>query len=220
VNVQVVVADDQAVVRAGFRTILDAEPDLTVVGEAADGAQAVRVARRIRPDLVLMDVRMPGLDGISATEQLAGPRVVDPVAVLVVTTFDLDEYVFGALRAGASGFLLKDVEPDELVAAVRLVAGGQGLVAPQVTRRLIAEFARLPARQRGTDEVRQLTERERQILGLVARGLSNAEIAETLVVSPSTVKTHVGSLLAKLNCRDRVQAVVFAYEHGIAEPGR
>lgn len=167
-----------------------------------------------------MDVRMPGLDGISTTEQLAGPRVVDPVAVLVVTTFDLDEYVFGALRAGASGFLLKDVEPDELVAAVRLVAGGQGLVAPQVTRRLIAEFARLPARQRGTDEVRKLTERERQILGLVARGLSNAEIAETLVVSPSTVKTHVGSLLAKLNCRDRVQAVVFAYEHGIAEPGR
>ena len=220
-TVRVVVADDQAVVRAGFRTILQSEPDLVVVGEAADGAAAVRVARRVRPDVVLMDVRMPGVDGITATRQLAGPGVPDPVPVLTVTTFDLDEYVFAALRAGASGFLLKDVEPDDLVAAVRVVAGGHGLVEPRVTRRLIAEFARCspgsaPAGRPSPPVLAELTERERETLALVARGLSNAEIAAALVLSPSTVKTHVGNLLAKLGCRDRVQAVIFAYEHGLA----
>ena len=214
--IRVLLADDQAVVRAGFRTILTAEPDLVVVAEAADGAQAVRLARQTRPDLVLMDVRMPGTDGIRATEQLAGPGVADPVPVLVVTTFDLDEYVFGALRAGASGFLLKDVEPDELVAAVRVVAGGSGLVAPQVTRRLIAEFARQRAPRADDPRLARLTARERETLVLLARGMSNSEIAAVLVVAPSTVKTHVGALLAKLGCRDRVQAVVFAYETGVA----
>ena len=220
-TVRVVVADDQAVVRAGFRTILQAEPDLVVVGDAADGAAAVAVARRTRPDLVLMDVRMPGVDGIAATRALAGPAVPDPVPVLVVTTFDLDEYVFAALRAGASGFLLKDVEPDELVAAVRVVAGGHGLVAPRVTRRLIAEFARCApppgaARPAPARLLAGLTEREREILVLVAAGRSNGEIAAALVLSRSTVKTHVGNVLAKLGCRDRVQAVIWAYEHGVA----
>jgi DNA-binding NarL/FixJ family response regulator len=219
-TVRVMLVDDQAVVRAGFRTILEAEPDLCVVGEASDGAQAVRMARQLRPDLVLMDIRMPGLDGIRAMEQLAGPEVANPVAVLAVTTFDLDEYVFGALRGGASGFLLKDVEPDELVAAVRTVAGGHGLVAPQVTRRLIAEFARLRPPKPEPSRLGELTERERETLVLVARGLSNMEIAEHLMLGQATVKTYVGGLLAKLGCRDRVQAVVFAYEHGIVEPGR
>jgi DNA-binding NarL/FixJ family response regulator len=220
VTVEIMLVDDQAVVRAGFRTILEAELDLRVVGEASDGAQAVRMARQLRPDLVVMDIRMPGLDGIQATEQLAGADVDDPITVLAVTTFDLDEYIFGALRSGASGFLLKDVEPDDLVAAVRTVAGGHGLVAPQLTRRLIAEFARLRPRQPEPALLGELTERERETLVLVARGLSNMEIAEHLMVGLSTVKTHVGGLLAKLGCRDRVQAVVFAYENGIVEPGR
>ncbi len=218
-TIEVVLADDQAVVRRGFRTILEAEPDIAVVGEASDGAHAVRTARRERPDLVLMDVRMPGVDGITATGLLAGPDVTDPVPVLVITTFDLDEYVFAALRAGASGFLLKDIEPDDLVAAVRLVAGGQGMVAPQVTRRLIAEFARSSTPHAAAPELEELTNRERETLLLIARGLSNAEIADTLVLSAATVKTHVRNLLAKLGCRDRVQAVVFAYEHGLVEPG-
>jgi DNA-binding NarL/FixJ family response regulator len=219
-TIRVVLADDQAVVRAGFRTILTAEPDLEVVGEASDGAQAVRMARQLRPDIVLMDIRMPGVDGLTATEELAGEGVADPITVLAVTTFDLDEYVFGALRAGASGFLLKDVEPDELVAAVRTVADGQGLVAPRVTRRLIAEFARSRRPRPDGALLASLTEREYETLLLVARGLSNSEIAEQLMVGPATVKTHVGNLLAKLQCRDRVQAVVFAYENGIVEPGR
>ncbi len=218
-SIRVVLADDQAVVRAGFRTILEAEADITVVGQAGDGEAAIAEARRLRPDLVLMDVRMPGTDGIAATERLAGPAVKDPVPVLVVTTFDLDEYVFAALRAGASGFLLKDVEPDELVDAVRVVAGGHGLVAPQVTRRLIAEFARSSPLAPPPDELLRLTDRERVTFQLVARGLSNAEIGDQLSVSPSTVKTHVGNLLAKLGCRDRVQAVVYAYEHGVVTPG-
>jgi DNA-binding NarL/FixJ family response regulator len=219
-TVQVMLVDDQPVVRAGLRTVIEAEPDLSVVGEASDGEQAVRMARQLHPDLVLMDIRMPGLDGIRATEQLAGPGVEDPVAVLVVTTFDLDEYVFGALRSGASGFLLKDVEPDELVAAVRTVAGGHGLVAPQVTRRLIAEFARLRPPQPAPALLDRLTDRERETLVLVARGLSNMEIAQHMMVGQATVKTYVGALLSKLACRDRVQAVVFAYENGIVEPGR
>jgi DNA-binding NarL/FixJ family response regulator len=217
--ISVVLADDQAVVRAGFRTILSAEPDITVIGEASDGAQAVRMAGQLRPDLVLMDIRMPGVDGIRATEQLAGDGVAAPVTVLAVTTFDLDEYVFGALRSGASGFLLKDVEPDELVAAVRTVAGGQGLVAPQVTRRLIAEFARTSRPAADPGPMESLTDRERETLVLVARGLSNSEIAEHMMVGAATVKSHVASLLAKLGCRDRVQAVIFAYEHGVVLPG-
>ena len=220
-TIRVVVADDQAVVRAGFRTILESEVDIEVVGEAADGTAAVAVARRHRPDLVLMDVRMPGTDGIAATRELAGATATNPVPVLVITTFDLDEYVFAALRAGASGFLLKDTEPDDLVAAVGVVAAGDGLVAPTVTRRLIKEFARAsepPAP--GPDVLADLTDREREILLLVAKGLSNTEIAESLVLSESTVKTHVGNLLAKLGCRDRVQAVVLAYESGVVRPGR
>jgi DNA-binding NarL/FixJ family response regulator len=218
-GIRVLLADDQAVVRAGFRTILEAEADLSVVGEASDGTQAVRLARRLRPDLVLMDIRMPGLDGIRATEQLAGDAVEDPLAVLAVTTFDLDEYVFGALRAGVCGFLLKDVEPDELVAAVRIVAGGQGLVSPRVTRRLIAEFARSRRPRPAGALLAELTDREHETLVLVARGLSNMEIAERLMVGAATVKTHVSNLLAKLQCRDRVRLVVFAYEHGIVELG-
>lgn len=218
-TIRVVIADDQAVVRAGFRTILESEPDIEIVGEAADGEAAVRVATRVRPDLVLMDVRMPVLDGIAATAQLAGLAVEHPITVLVVTTFDLDEYVFDALRNGAQGFLLKDIEPDQLVEAVRVVASGQGLVAPSVTRRLIAEFARASGRTRHPAPLAELTGRERDTLALLARGLSNLEIARTLAVSVSTVKTHVAGLLAKTGCRDRVQAVIYAYEHGVVEPG-
>jgi DNA-binding NarL/FixJ family response regulator len=220
VTIRVVIADDQAVVRAGFRTILESEPDIEIVGEAADGEEAVRVARQADPDLVLMDVRMPVLDGIAATERLAGPGVARPIPVLVVTTFDLDEYVFAALRGGAHGFLLKDVEPDQLVEAVRVIASGQGLVAPGVTRRLIAEFARASRPARHVDPLPDLTRREHDTLRLIAGGLSNVEIAEELIVSVSTVKTHVANLLAKIGCRDRVQAVIYAYEHGVVEPGR
>jgi DNA-binding NarL/FixJ family response regulator len=222
VTVRVVVADDQAVVRAGFRAILESEGDIEVVAEAADGAAAIAAGREHRPDVVLMDVRMPGTDGIAATRELAGVTVAEPVPVLVITTFDLDEYVFAALRAGASGFLLKDTEPDDLVTAVRVVAAGDGLVAPSVTRRLIAEFARASAVPESTapEPLTGLTDREREILLLVAKGLSNTEIAHLLVVSASTVKTHVGNVLAKLGCRDRVQAVVLAYETGVVRPGR
>ncbi|QFG23568.1 response regulator transcription factor [Actinomadura sp. WMMB 499] len=219
-TVRVLIADDQAVVRAGFRTILEAEPDIEITGEAADGADAVRLARRDRPDLVLMDVRMPVLDGIAATERLAGPDVADPLAVLIVTTFDLDEYVFAALRGGACGFLLKDIEPDDLVQAVRVVVSGQGLLAPAVTRRLIGEFARTSRASRPeAGPLPDLTARERDMLLLISRGLSNAEIADTLFLSVSTVKTHVARLLAKIDCRDRVHAVIWAYEHGMVEPG-
>ncbi|MFC4587561.1 response regulator [Sphaerisporangium corydalis] len=218
-TIRVVIADDQAVVRAGFRTILESEPDIEIAGEAADGAAAVRIATRLRPDLVLMDVRMPVMDGIAATAELAGLAVENPITVLVVTTFDLDEYVFDALRGGAQGFLLKDIEPDQLVEAVRMVASGQGLVAPAVTRRLIAEFARTTGRTRRPGPPPGLTGRERDTLALLARGLSNLEIARTLAVSVSTVKTHVAGLLSKIGCRDRVQAVIYAYEHGVVEPG-
>ena len=219
-TIRVVLVDDQAVVRAGFRAILETEDDIDVVGEAGDGGHAVRLARRERPDVVLMDVRMPGTDGLAATRQLAGPDVDDPIDVIVITTFDLDEYVFAALRAGASGFLLKDIDPPDLVAAVRVVAAGDGLVAPAVTRRLIAEFARAPVAHDADDpDVATLTDREREILVLVARGLSNAEIAGDLSVGETTVKTHVGNILRKLRLRDRVQAVVFAYEHAVVAPG-
>jgi DNA-binding NarL/FixJ family response regulator len=220
-TIRVLIADDQPLMRTGFRMILDAEPDLEVVGEAADGAEAVRLAAGARADVVLMDVRMPGMDGIEATRRLAGDGVQDPVRVLILTTFDLDEYVLSALRAGASGFLLKDVPPEDLVDAIKVVAAGDALLAPSVTRRLLDRFAAsLPdpaaARPAALDS---LTARELQVLGLVARGMSNAEIAEHLVVGETTVKTHVGRLLYKLDLRDRVQAVVLAYETGIVKPG-
>ncbi|RXR25713.1 response regulator transcription factor [Oerskovia turbata] len=217
---RVVLVDDQAVVRAGFTVILESE-GFEVVGEAANGADAVRVARRERPDVVCMDVRMPGGDGITATRALAGPGVVDPVPVLVVSTFDLDDYVFGALEAGASGFLLKDAEPDVLVDAVRRVASGEGLVDQTLTRRVIDEFARRrsPA---APDEVASglLTSREHDILALLCRGSSNAEIAAALFLEASTVKSHLSRIMTKTGMRDRVQLVVWAYERGIAAPAR
>jgi len=220
-RIRVLVVDDQGLVRAGFRMILEAQPDIEVVGEAADGLDAVAAAGRLRPDVVLMDIRMPRLDGLEATRRLAGPGVADPVRVLMLTTFDLDEYVFEALRAGASGFLLKDLPREDLVDAVRVVARGDALLAPQVTRRLIEEFARRPTGV-GPDPaaLQALTARERETLELLARGMSNAEMATTLYVSEHTIKTHVGNVLAKLGLRDRIQAVILAYEVGLVQPGR
>ena len=213
----VLLVDDQPLLRTGFRMILSAESDLRVVGEAGDGASAVELARRLRPDVVLMDIRMPGMDGIQATRALAGPGVEEPVKVLILTTFGLDEYVVESLRAGASGFLLKDAPPEDLVEAIRIVAAGEALLAPSVTRRLLARVAsRLPPANEDTiPALSQLTERELEVLKLMARGLSNAEIAEKLVVSETTVKTHVSRVLAKLDLRDRVQAVILAYETGL-----
>ena len=219
--VRVLIADDQALVRAGFKMILDAEDDLDVVGEASDGAEAVELARRLKPDVVLMDIRMPALDGIEATRQVVALGTPEPIRVLMLTTFDLNEYVYEALRAGASGFLLKDVPPEQLAAGIRVVASGEALLAPSITRRLIQEFAAAapaaPAPPPGLDE---LTARELEVFRCVARGLSNAEIAAELIVSETTVKTHVARMLMKLGIRDRVQAVVLAYESGIAIPGR
>jgi DNA-binding NarL/FixJ family response regulator len=217
---RILLVDDQALVRTGFRMILDAEPDLEVVGEATNGKEAIELAAELRPDVVLMDIRMPVMDGVEATRRLAGPDVADPVLVLILTTFDLDEYVYDALRSGASGFLLKDTPPEELVSAVRVVAAGDALLAPSVTRRLIAEFARAPSPAPvDTAGLDHLTERERELLVVVARGRSNAEIAAELAVSETAVKTSVGRLLAKLGLRDRVQAVVLAYETGLVQPG-
>jgi len=219
-SIRVLVADDQPVVRAGFHTILDAQPDIEVTGEAGDGVEAVAAARRLRPDVVLMDIRMPRMDGLEATRQLAGPGVADPFRILVLTTFDLDEYVYAALRAGASGFLLKDVGRQELVAAVHVVARGDALLAPSVTRRLIEEFARRPVADRsGLARLDTLTARERDVMELVARGRTNAEIAAELYVGDATVKSHVAHLLMKLGLRDRLQAVIFAYENGLIRPG-
>ena len=215
--IRVLIADDQALMRGGFRMILEAEPDLVVVGEAIDGVDAVRGFERWHPDVVVMDVRMPRLDGIEATRRLVAGET--RTRILMLTTFDLDEYVYDALRAGASGFLLKDRPPEELVHAVRVVAAGDALLAPGVTRRLIGEFAdrpSAPAPVRGLDE---LTDREREVLVLMARGLSNAEIATELYVAETTVKTHVGRVLHKLRLRDRAQAVVLAYESGLVQPG-
>ena len=216
--VRVLIADDQALVRAGFRMILDAEDDLDVIGEASDGLEAVAEAKRLAPDVVLMDIRMPELDGIAATRQITARH---PARVLVLTTYDLDEYVYDALQAGASGFLLKDTPPPQLADGIRAVAGGEALLAPTVTRRLIEEFARIgPARRTRPSELDELTPRELDVLRLLARGMSNAEIAAALVLGDTTVKTHVTHVLGKLGLRDRVQAVVLAYESGLVTPGQ
>jgi DNA-binding NarL/FixJ family response regulator len=217
--VRVVILDDQELVRAGFRMILDAEDDIDVVGDAADGSQAVDLVRRTAADVALMDIRMPDVDGIEATRQIHGAGL--PTRVLVLTTFDLDEYVFDAVRAGASGFLLKDTPPEDLVRAVHIVAAGDALLAPSVTRRLIEEFGRAnPSSPAAADDrLERLTDREREVLVLMARGLSNTEIAGALIVGEATVKTHVGRVLMKLDVRDRVQAVVFAYDTGLVRPG-
>ena len=225
-TISVVVADDQALVRVGFCGIIAATPGLRVVGEAANGEEAVAVARAAKPDVVLMDVRMPVLDGIEATRQITAAPESAGVRVIILTTFDLDEYVFAALRAGASGFLLKDTLPDDLVMAIRIVAAGEALLAPSITRRLIIEFARTPAPAatapatppRGGHVASMLTERECEVLRLVATGMSNAEIADRLFISPATAKTHVAHLLTKLDARDRVQLVIIAYQAGLAAP--
>ena len=216
-STRILLVDDQPLLRTGFRMILSAEPDFAVVGEAGDGASAVEIARRLKPDVVLMDIRMPGMDGIQATRALAGPGVVEPLKVLILTTFGLDEYVVESLRAGASGFLLKDAPAEDLVEAIRIVAAGDALLAPSVTRRLLDRIASKlpPAHENVIPALSELTEREMEVLKLVARGLSNAEIAEKLVVSETTVKTHVSRILGKLDLRDRVQVVVLAYETGL-----
>ena len=219
-SIRVVVADDQTLVRAGFRLLVDSASDLEVVGEAVDGAEAVELARRERPAVVLMDIRMPRMDGLEATRRIAADELLAGVRVLILTTFDLDEYVYQALRSGASGFLLKDTPPADLLAAIRVVAAGDALLAPGITRRLIAEFARRPDPSRVAPAALQsLTDRERAVLGLVARGLSNSEIAQRLVVSPATSKTYVSRMLAKLGARDRAQLVAIAYETGLVTPG-
>jgi DNA-binding NarL/FixJ family response regulator len=220
VTVRIVVADDHQIVRSGFAGLLDTQPDFTVVGTAQDGAEAVRVCREAAPDVVLMDVRMPGMDGIEATRQLIGPSGDRP-RILILTTFDLDDYVYDALRAGASGFLLKDVTAEQLFHAVRVIAAGEALLAPTVTRRLIREFARQRPKTDSSRTARlaTLTPRETQVLRLVAEGLSNPEIAARFVLTEETVKTHVSRILAKLGLRDRTQAVVTAYETGLVVPG-
>jgi DNA-binding NarL/FixJ family response regulator len=217
--IKVLIADDQALVRAGFRALLDAQDDIEVVGEASDGAQAVRIAAGTHPDVVLMDIRMPGMDGLEATRQLVTSPALANLKVIILTTFDLDEYVFEALRVGASGFLVKDTEPVDLLRGLRAVAAGDALLSPGVTRRLIAEFASRGRAPRAPRELAGLTEREREVMALVAEGLSNEEIAERLVVSPATAKTHVSRAMVKLGARDRAQLVVFAYEAGLVRPG-
>ncbi|GLX00072.1 response regulator transcription factor [Microtetraspora sp. NBRC 16547] len=216
--IRVLLADDQTLVRAGFRSILGGEDDIEVVAEAADGAQAVRLARETSPHVVLMDIRMPELDGLEATRRIAADPRLAEVKVIILTTFDLDDYVYGALRAGASGFLVKDTEPIELIHAVRVVARGDALIAPSITRRLISEFAGRVGRPEPGPELNSLTEREREVMSLVAAGLSNDEIAAELVLSPATAKTHVSRIMTKLNIRDRAQLVVLAYEAGMVTP--
>lgn len=220
-SVRVLLVDDQALIRTGFRMILGAEEDIEVVGECADGSQAVDSVRRLKPDVVLMDIRMPEMDGIEATRRIVQSDGGPAVRVLMLTTFDLDEYVYDALRAGASGFLLKDVPADQLVQGIRLVASGDALLAPSVTRRLIEEFSKGPrSRQEKPAALDELTPRELEVFALIARGMSNQEIAEELVVSETTIKTHVARVLMKLGVRDRVQAVVLAYESGLVAPGQ
>jgi DNA-binding NarL/FixJ family response regulator len=212
--IKIVIADDQALVRAGFRALLDAQPGMTVVAEASDGAQAVRLAAEHEPDVVLMDIRMPGMDGLTATRRMPpGPRII------ILTTFELDEYVFEALRNGASGFLVKDTEPAELIQAVRVVAGGDALLSPGVTRRLIAEYASRAKPPHSSQDLGLLTDREREVLSLVGTGMTNDEIAGKLFMSPATAKTHVSRAMMKLHARDRAQLVVIAYESGLVRPG-
>jgi DNA-binding NarL/FixJ family response regulator len=219
-TVRVLIADDQDLVRTGLRMILDAQPDIEVVGVAADGREAVALARRLRPDVCLFDIRMPEMDGIEATRQLAGPDVADPLAIVVVTTFDLDEYVHGALKAGARGFLLKDAGPELLVQAIRATANGDALIAPSITARLLATFSDRRAGSPPAQPVEPLTRREEQVLVTVARGRTNAEIADELHISLSTVKTHLASLMTKLAARNRVEIAMWAYETGrMAGPG-
>lgn len=222
-TVSVLIVDDQAMVRAGFAAILDAQPDLTVVGQAADGAEGVALAQRLRPDVILMDVRMPELNGLEATRQLMSPppRVDHVPRVVILTTFDLDEYVHDALAAGASGFLLKDATPDELITAVRVVAAGDALLAPSVTKRLLQRFAeQRPANDQHALRLADLTEREREILVLIGRGLANSEIAGELFIAEQTVKSHITRIFTKLHLRDRVQAVILAYDAGLVSPDR
>ncbi len=217
--IRVVLADDQALVRAGFRALLDAQSDIEVVGEAGDGGEAVRLAAELTPDIVLMDIRMPGEDGLAATRRIVADDRSAGVRVVILTTFGLDEYVFDAIRSGASGFLVKDTEPEELIQAVRVVVGGEALLSPSVTKQLIAEFAARAKEPQAPDRLEELTDREREVLALVAEGLANVEIAERLVVSPATAKTHVSRTMGKLGARDRAQLVVIAYESGLVRPG-
>ena len=217
--IRVVLADDQALVRAGFRSLLDAQDDIEVVGEADDGEDAVRLAAELTPDVVLMDIRMPGMDGLEATRRIVANERTADVRVVILTTFGLDEYVFDAIRAGASGFLVKDTEPEELVQAVRVVAGGDALLSPSVTRQLIEEFATRAKEPVSVEGLEELTDREREVVALVAEGLSNDEIAGRLVLSPATAKTHVSRAMGKLRARDRAQLVVIAYESGLVRPG-
>jgi DNA-binding NarL/FixJ family response regulator len=217
--IRVLLVDDQALLRAGFRALIEAEEDLDVVGEAGDGEAAVEVARRTQPDVVLMDIRMPRVDGLEATRRISAEPTLAETRVIILTTFELDEYVFDALRNGASGFLLKDTEPADLLAAIRVVAGGDALMSPSVTRRLIEEFASRSRPTAPSNTLDVLTEREREIVSLVGEGLSNAEIAERLVVSPATAKTHVSRAMTKLHVRDRAHLVVIAYETGLVRPG-
>lgn len=217
--IRVLLADDQALVRAGFRSLLDAQDDIQVVGEAGDGTEAVRLATQLMPDVVLMDVRMPEMDGLEATRAIAEDPLLADVRVVILTTFDVDEYVFEAIRSGASGFLVKDTEPVELLQAIRVVAGGDALLSPGITRRLIEEFAAHSKDAGPIAGLEQLTDREREVMALVAEGLSNGEIAQRLFMSPATAKTHVSRAMGKLGARDRAQLVVIAYESGLVRPG-
>ena len=219
VVITVLIVDDQALVRGGFRALLDAQDDIEVVGEAEEGEVAIRLARKLTPDVILMDVRMPGLDGLEATKRITSDQQLRDTKVVILTTFDLDEYVFEALRTGASGFLVKNTEPAELIRGVRVVAGGDALLSPGVTRKLVAEFAQHAKEPHKDVSLTALTEREREVMALVGEGLSNAEIAERLFVSPATAKTHVSRTMVKLGVRDRAQLVVLAYESGLVRPG-
>jgi len=218
-SISVLLVDDQAMVRAGFRMLLEAEPDIQVVGEAEDGLIAVSAVRSLKPDVVLMDIQMPVMDGLEATRNIVAEQSKVPTRVLILTTFERDEYIFESLRSGASGFILKNAPPEDLVNAIRVVADGNALLAPSVTRRIITEFAKKPVPKTYEEEIKRLTEREIEVLCLVGRGKTNEEIASELVIGESTVKTHVSSVLTKLDLRDRVQAVVFAYESGLVQLG-
>ncbi len=217
--IQILIADDQALVRAGFRALLNAESDMKVIGEAVDGNDAVKLVTSLAPDVVLMDIRMPRCDGLEATRRIVADERLAQVKIIILTTFDLDEYIFEALRAGASGFLVKDIEPIDLIRGIQAVARGDGLLSPSVTRRLIAKFATLTSKTELLPNLKALTEREREVMALVASGLSNDEIAKRLVISPATAKTHVSRAMVKLGARDRAQLVVFAYQSGLVRPG-